>query len=102
MSLETDEGSLPQQPTSSRQDSDEFGKYDIEKRRTLHRHKASQSPQQPEVFTTDEEDSMDEEEAAYEVGLGESFSDNEPRSRMSRRRSYWLSKGNGGDNDDSS
>jgi non-canonical poly(A) RNA polymerase PAPD5/7 len=97
MSLETDEESLPQQPTSSRQDSDEFGKYDIEKRRTLHRHKA----QQPEFFTTDEEDSMDEEEAAYEVGLEDGFSDNEPRSRMSRRRSYWLSKGNVGDNDDS-
>jgi len=76
---------------------------DIEKRRTLHRHKASQSPQQPEVFTTDEEDSVDEEQAAYEVGLDDSFSgDDETRSRMSRRRSYWLSKGIAGDNDDNS
>jgi non-canonical poly(A) RNA polymerase PAPD5/7 len=101
MTPETDE-SLLQQPSSSHQDSDEFGKYDIEMRRTLHGHRASRSPQQPEFFTTDEEDSVDEEEAAYEVGLDDSFSGGESRSRMSRRRSYWLSKGVDSHDDNSS
>ncbi|KAG1756907.1 uncharacterized protein EDB91DRAFT_1095130 [Suillus paluster] len=102
MTLETDEESLPQEPSGSRQDNDELGKYHIEKRRTLQKHRASQSDQQPEVFTADEEDSVDEEEAVYEMGLDDGFSGDETRSRMSRRRSYWLSKGIGDDSDDGS
>ena len=95
MTVETDEESLPQEPSGSHQDKDELGKYHIEKRRPLHMHGASQSNQQPEVFTADEEDSVDEEEEAYEMNLDDGFSGDETRSRMSRRRSYWLSKGIG-------
>lgn len=101
MSVDSDKESLSHRPSSSRQDSDEVGKYNIEKRRTLHKHRASQSPQQPEVFTTDEEDSVDEEEAAYAVSIGGGWSD-EPRSRMGRRRAYWLGKGIAVDSDDNS
>jgi len=102
--LETIDESLPHQPRSPGQDSDESGKYDIKKRRTSHRHRASHSPRQPEFFTTDDEDSVDEEEDSYEVGVDDSFSDDESRtrSRMSRRRSYWLSKGIGAHSDDNS
>ncbi|KAG1734310.1 hypothetical protein EDB19DRAFT_1639124 [Suillus lakei] len=101
MILETDEESLPQEPSGSRQDNDELGKYHIEKRRPVQRHKASRSDQQPE-FTTDEDDSVDDEEAAYDMGLDDGGSGNETRSRMSRRRSYWLSKGIGVDSGDDS
>lgn len=82
MVLETDEESLPQEPSGSRQDNNEFGKYHIEKRRLVQRHGASQSNQQPE-FTADEDDSVDEEEV----------SGDEVRNKMSMRRSFWLSKG---------
>ncbi|KAG2154089.1 hypothetical protein DEU56DRAFT_437181 [Suillus clintonianus] len=103
MMIETDEESLSQEPSGSRQDNDELGKYHIEKRRTVQRHEASQSGQQPE-FTADEDDSvdeeLDEEEGTYEMGLDDEASGDETRSRMSRRRAYWLSKGIGDDSDD--
>ncbi|KAG1863628.1 hypothetical protein DFJ58DRAFT_774208 [Suillus subalutaceus] len=94
MLLETDDESLPQEPSGSRQDNDELGKYHIEKRRTVQRHEASQSDEQPE-FTADEDDSVDEEEAYYKMGIYDEASGDETRSRMSRRRSFWLSKGTG-------
>ncbi|KAG2089214.1 hypothetical protein BD769DRAFT_1527146 [Suillus cothurnatus] len=71
--------SLPQQPSGSRQDNDELGRYHIERRRVVQRHKASRSDEQPE-FTTDEDDSVDEEEASYQMGLDDGASVNETRS----------------------
>lgn len=91
MVFETDDESLPQEPSSSRQDNNELGKYHIEKRRLVQRHEASQSDQQPE-FTADEDDSVDEEEA----------SGDEVRSKINIRRSFWLSKGVGVDGADDS
>lgn len=91
MELETDDESLPQEPSGSHQDSNEFGKYHIEKRRLVQRHEASQSDQQPE-FTADEDDSVDEEEV----------SGDEVRNKMSIRRSFWLSKGFRADSADDS
>jgi non-canonical poly(A) RNA polymerase PAPD5/7 len=101
MLLETDDESLPQQPSGSRQDNDELSRYHIEKRRVVQRHEASRSDEQPE-FTTDEDDSVDEEEASYQMGLDDGASVNETRSMTSKRRSFWLSKGIGPESADDS
>jgi non-canonical poly(A) RNA polymerase PAPD5/7 len=101
MLLETDDESLPQQPSGSRQDNDELSRYHIEKRRVVQRHEASRSDEQPE-FTTDEDDSVDEEEASYQMGLDDGASVNEMRSMTSKRRSFWLSKGIGPESADDS
>ncbi|KAG2357091.1 hypothetical protein BDR07DRAFT_1298717 [Suillus spraguei] len=99
--LETDDESPPREPSSSRQDNDELGKYHIEKRRAVQRHEASQSDEEPE-FTADEDDSLDEEEVSYKMGLNDGAFGDKMQSRMSRRRSYWLSKGIGVNNGDDS
>lgn len=91
MVLETDDESLPQEPSGSRQGNDELGKYHIKKRRTVQRHEASRSDQQPE-FTADEDDSVDEEEV----------SGDDTRNKINIRRSFWLSKGFGGESADDS
>lgn len=96
MVLESDDESLPQEPSGSRQDNDELGKYHIEKRRTVQRNEASQSDEQPE-FTADEDDSVDEEEVHYNMGLDNGASGDKMRSMTSKRRSFWLSKAIGVD-----
>lgn len=96
MVLESDDESLPQEPSGSRQDNDELGKYHIEKRRTVQRNEARQSDEQPE-FTADEDDSVDEEEVHYNMGLDNGASGDKMRSMTSKRRSFWLSKAIGVD-----
>ncbi|KAG1762629.1 hypothetical protein EDD22DRAFT_559778 [Suillus occidentalis] len=91
MELETDDESLPQEPSGSHQGNNESGKYHIEKRRLVQRHGTSQSDQQPE-FTADEDDSVDEEEVPGD----------EVRNKMSMRRLFWLSKGFRADSADDS
>ncbi|KAG2150705.1 uncharacterized protein EDB93DRAFT_1249720 [Suillus bovinus] len=92
MVLESDNESLPQEPSDSRQDNDELGKYHIERRRTIQKHELGQSDEQPE-FTADEDDSVDEEEASYDTSLDDRASGDKMRSMMNKRRSFWLSKG---------
>jgi non-canonical poly(A) RNA polymerase PAPD5/7 len=76
--------------------SDESGKYDIQERHPARSGRANGTGRfdPPTTYTTDEEDlSEDElEDQAYDTA----GSDDEARkSRMGRRRSYWLSKGIG-------
>lgn len=82
MVLETDDESLPQEPSGFRQDSDELGKYHIEKRRAVQRHEASQSDEQPEFTADEDDDSVVGEEASYEMGIDDGASGDEMRSKM--------------------
>ncbi|KAH7929632.1 hypothetical protein BV22DRAFT_1056505 [Leucogyrophana mollusca] len=100
------------------QEGEETGRYHIEERRPSKRRKeGSWKDEHPMVFTTDDEDDepheYSEDEAEYQAYdirdklLEDDESDSsERKSRMSRRRSYWLSKGIGpgldGDIDDES
>jgi non-canonical poly(A) RNA polymerase PAPD5/7 len=96
MVLESDEDRRDR--VTKHEDSDETGRYHIRERRPTRQGRSNGTEifDSLATYTTDEEEEEEElsedelEHRAYDIESGD-----ERRSRMSRRRSYWLSKGIG-------